>query len=91
MPALARLRAVTRRVLRVAALRRFAADTRGATTAEYGLLTAVVAAIAVAALTQLSGPLGTLYDDASTNVASASAGAGDAGGSGSGSGGGGGR
>ncbi len=71
MPALDRMRTRARSALRAAALRRFAADTQGATTAEYGLICVVMAAVGLAAMRNLDGSLATLFSRASTNVASA--------------------
>ncbi len=48
--------------------RNFVRDEQAATTAEYGIIVVVMAAIAVFVLNQLDGSLGTLYTKANTNI-----------------------
>ncbi len=48
--------------------RNFVRDEQAATTAEYGIIVVVMAAIAVAALTSLDTTIGTLFTGARTNV-----------------------
>jgi pilus assembly protein Flp/PilA len=53
------------------AIRNFVRDEEGATTAEYGIIVVVMAAIALAVLTSLNGSLANLYTNASAKVNSA--------------------
>ena len=50
------------------AVRNFLRDEEGATTAEYGIIVVVMAAIALAVLISLRGSLNTLYQDANTTI-----------------------
>jgi Flp pilus assembly pilin Flp len=54
------------------AVRSFVRDEQGATTAEYGIIVVVVAAIAIAVLGTLDKTLGNLYTSANTKVQAAS-------------------
>jgi Flp pilus assembly pilin Flp len=54
------------------AVRSFVRDEQGATTAEYGIIVVVVAAIAIAVLGTLDSTLGNLYGSANTKVQQAS-------------------
>ncbi len=53
------------------AARRFVRDEQGATTAEYGVIVAVMVAIAVAVMITLKGGLNTLYTQSNTNMTKA--------------------
>ena len=53
------------------AVRSFIRDEQGATTAEYGIITAVMVTIAAAALVLLKGHLNTLMNTAGTNMGNA--------------------
>jgi pilus assembly protein Flp/PilA len=53
------------------AVRNFLRDEEGATTAEYGIIVVVMAAIALAVLISLRGSLNNLYNDAGTTINSA--------------------
>ena len=77
----------------LAAARRLSCSTKGATTAEYGLIVGLLAMIAIASMGSFGSSLAGVYDDANGQVTSASAsasggsaGGGQTGGSGSGSG-----
>ncbi len=48
--------------------RNFVRDEQAATTAEYGIIVVVMAAIAVAALTTLDGSISSLFSSANTKV-----------------------
>lgn len=50
------------------AVRNFVRNEEGATTAEYGIIVVVMAAIALAVLISLRGSLNNLYNGASTNI-----------------------
>lgn len=50
------------------AVRNFIRDEEGATTAEYGIIVVVMAAIAVAALKLLDKPINNLYNGAEANI-----------------------
>jgi Flp pilus assembly pilin Flp len=52
-------------------IRSFVRDEQGATTAEYGVIVAVMVAIAVAVMITLKGGLETLYTQTNGNMASA--------------------
>lgn len=54
------------------AVRRFVRDEQGATTAEYGIIVVVVAAIAIAVLRTLDGSLANLYGNANAKINAAS-------------------
>jgi pilus assembly protein Flp/PilA len=54
------------------AVRRFVRDEQGATTAEYGIIVVVVAAIAIAVLRTLDGSLANLYSNANAKINAAS-------------------
>ena len=53
--------------------RSFVRDEQGATTAEYGVIVAVMVAIAVAVMITLKGGLGTLYNQTNTSMSDAAA------------------
>ncbi len=53
--------------------RSFVRDEQGATTAEYGVIVAVMVAIAVAVMITLKGGLNTLYSDTNSAMAGAAA------------------
>ena len=55
-----------------AAVRSFVRDEEGATTAEYGIIVVVMAAIAFAVLKTLNTSMNTLYGGAGTKVTAAS-------------------
>jgi Flp pilus assembly pilin Flp len=54
------------------AIRSFVRDEQGATTAEYGIIVVVVAAIAIAVLRTLDGSLANLYGNANAKIQQAS-------------------
>jgi Flp pilus assembly pilin Flp len=54
------------------AVRSFVRDEQGATTAEYGIIVVVVAAIAIAVLRTLDGSLANLYGNANSKIQQAS-------------------
>jgi Flp pilus assembly pilin Flp len=54
-------------------IRSFIRDEQGATTAEYGVIVAVMVAIAVVVMISLKGGLETLYSQTNTNMAGAAA------------------
>ncbi len=56
-----------------AAARRFVRDEQAATTAEYGVIVAVMVAIAVAVMTLLKGGLTTLYTQTNDSMTGAAA------------------
>ncbi len=49
-------------------IRNFVRNEQAATTAEYGIIVVVMAAIAVAALRSLDGSIGSLFGGAKTNI-----------------------
>ena len=53
------------------AIRSFVRDEQGATTAEYGVIVAVMVAIAVAVMITLKGGLNTLYSQTNQSMANA--------------------
>ncbi len=53
------------------AVRSFVRDEQGATTAEYGIIVVVMAAIAVAVMITLKGGLNTLYSNTNTSMSGA--------------------
>jgi Flp pilus assembly pilin Flp len=53
--------------------RSFVRDEQGATTAEYGVIVAVMVAIAVAVMITLKGGLNTLYTQTNTSMSGAAA------------------
>lgn len=52
-------------------LRRLARDQEGATAIEYGLIAALIAVAAIAALTSVGGQLSTTFNKASTSLSNA--------------------